>query len=159
MSNPTAPSDSPFKLTVSSASVPDAVLDALEPEELAAGLSPLGRRMLQEEWNTSSCTFAEEYTVYVFTREDEAAAQALARALDGLQQVQQEGGSDGLLSLLGGAAVCAAALGDGGALFLPSIDKPEGVSFYQKRHILKDEGSEAEQPRARRRWRRRRRQR
>ena len=127
--------DPSYKLTVAYAdALPEAVLEALDPEEDvgdAALLRAVAPRRLSE-----ACPHAAAFTVFVLTRDAETGA--------GLRRLFAELAADAE-GLLGGVvqasttwptAFCEAGLVETGALVLPSIDTPAGVASYQDQFVL-----------------------
>ncbi len=114
--------DPSYKLTAANAGVPAAVLEAFDDED-GAWLASMAPRRLND-----ACPHAATFKVYVVTR-DQATAKGVAAVLTSLAS-----NSSALLDALAteAAPLCAAAMADGGAFFLPSIDTPQGISFYQK---------------------------
>ncbi len=125
--------DPSYKLTVAYAdALPEAVLEALDPEEDvgdAALLSAVAPRRLSE-----ACPHAAAFTVFVLTRDAETGA--------GLRRLFAELAADaeGLLGVVAQAnettAFCEAGLAETGALVLPSIDTPAGIASYQDQFVL-----------------------
>lgn len=125
--------DPSYKLTAAYAdALPEAVLEALDPEEDvgdAALLTEVAPRRLSE-----TCPRAAAFTVFVLARDAETGK--------GLRGLFSELAADveGLLGVVtqanGTTAFCEAGMAETGALALPSIDTPAGVAFYQNQFVL-----------------------